>query len=76
MSEERANGDNLDCLVGFLIPAHLVESFDDFVAASVAALDGISDRSEWATDECEIVEWMESDKWKPNSAKSAKENDK
>jgi len=66
MSEERANGDNLDCLVGFLIPAHLVDAFDDFVTAAVAALDGMGERSKWTSDEREIVEWMENDKWKPN----------
>jgi len=60
-------GDNVDLVVGFRIPSHLVDAFDDFVTASVAALDGMGDRSEWAQDEREIVEWMESDKWKPNS---------
>jgi len=59
-------GDNVDLVVGFRIPSHLVDAFDDFVTASVAALDGMGDRSEWAQDEREIVEWMESDKWKPN----------
>lgn len=53
-----------DAVVGFLIPAHLVDAFDDFVTAAVAALDGMGDRDEWAKDEREIVEWMENGKWK------------
>ena len=59
--------DNVDSVVGFRIPSHLVDAFDDFVTASVAALDGMGDRSEWAQDEREIVEWMESGKWNTES---------
>ena len=61
--------DALNLIVGFRIPSHLVEAFDDFVTASVAALDGRGDRSKWETDEREIVEWMESNKWKPSVAR-------
>lgn len=57
---------NVDSVVGFLIPKHLVDAFDYFVTAAVSALDGMGDRDEWAEEEREIVEWMESTKWKPN----------
>ena len=58
--------DNVDLVVGFCIPSHLVDAFDDFVTAAVTALDGMVERDAWAEDERQIVEWLESDKWKTN----------
>ncbi len=59
--------DNVDLVVGFYIPSHLVDAFDDFVTAAVTALDGMVERDAWAEDERQIVEWLESDKWKTNA---------
>ena len=56
----------VNSLVGCLIPSHLVDAFDDFVTGAVCALDATGPRSDWADWEREIVEWMESDNWKPN----------
>lgn len=37
------------------------------MTGAVCALDAMGSRDEWTDWEREIVEWMESDKWKPNA---------
>ena len=48
------------------IPSHLIDSFDDFIAVAICSLDETTERKDWSDDEREIVEWLESGKWKPN----------
>jgi hypothetical protein len=54
----------------YFIPKRLAEAFDNFIAASVSSLEGISSRKEWAKDERDIVEWLESSRGKPTVRKN------